>query len=125
VTHFVLDPCWNNGQCDPRSKCSLVENEPAGFNCPCYGDLIGDGRWNIGCSCPPGYGLSEDDDTVCVNLNECKLEIDECDEQKGIFSYCVDTIGKRCLSPNTFYRGVTHSSMIFGFSFLLEISCVY
>ena len=102
MTHFVLDPCWNNGQCDPRSSCTLVESEQDGFNCPCHGDLIGDGRWNIGCSCPPGYGLSEDDDTVCVNLNECKLEIDECEEQKGIFSYCVDTIGKLSFSLRKF-----------------------
>ena len=88
----VLDPCWNNGQCDPRSSCTLVENEPEGFNCPCHGDLVGDGRF--GCSCPSGYGLSEDDNTICVNINECTLESDECDKQKGIFSYCVDTIGK-------------------------------
>ena len=91
---LILDPCWNNGQCDSRSSCTLVETEPDGFNCPCHGDLVGDGRWTIGCSCPQGYGLSEDDDTICVNLDECALQIDECEKQKGIFSYCVETIGK-------------------------------
>ena len=89
-----LDPCWNKGQCDPRSTCTLDENDPDGFHCPCHGDLIGDGRWTIGCSCPNGYDVSEDNDTICVNVDECTIGSDDCDTLKGQFSYCVDTIGK-------------------------------
>lgn len=74
------------GRCTDYNECAEMEK-------PCLLDTL-KCKNTIGtyiCECSPGfvYGDNLNDGQTCVNLDECKVNADKCDNNQ----YCIDTIG--------------------------------
>ena len=79
------------GRCSDYNECAEMEK-------PCLLDTL-KCKNTIGtyiCECSPGFVYDDDlnDGQTCVNLDECIVNADKCDDNQ----YCIDTIGSyECL----------------------------
>ena len=86
-----LGTVFFRGRCNDYNECAEMEK-------PCLLDSL-KCKNTIGtyiCECSPGFVYDDDvnDGQTCVNLNECEVNADKCDDNQ----YCVDTIGSyRCM----------------------------